>query len=94
MANNKKMKDFRNILVHSKSKKISETHEIPDTYPNKFIPVPQDNKKNSIFSFSTIENAEKFQKIVDEIYMIWLHNSRVLKIDIDLVGHISYEELK
>lgn len=85
------MKNFRNTLVHAKPNKFSVTHEIPERLPERLAPFPE--TKKTIMDFSSIETAESFQEAARQIGMIWLNNSSVLGLEVDLIGRPTYETL-
>lgn len=83
-----KMKNFRNALAHAKPIKASKTHEVPEDYPNKFLPLPKSNK--TILSYSSIENAEQFNKVANDLELLWIHNASVLNLNINTSGQFKY----
>lgn len=84
-----KMKIFRNTLAHAKPQKATATHEVPEDYPEIFLPFP--DEKRTIRSYSSIENAERFDEVADELEIIWMNNSRVLGFAVDTSGRPEYE---
>lgn len=86
-----KMKSFRNTLAHAKPQKVIEVHEIPEDYPERLVPFPKDKK--TILSYSSIENAERFQEVATELEMMWLHGAGVSGHEVDTVGAPSYKRI-
>ncbi len=87
-----KMIKFRNALAHAKPKELSETHEVDSDYQERFLPFPKE--KGTILSYSSIENAEKFESVIDELELLWMNNSRVLGVTIDTSGRRRFEIIK
>lgn len=85
------MKSFRNALAHAKPQKVSETHEVAEDFPNKLLPFPK--SKKTILSYSSIENAERFEEVASKLEMIWMCNARGLKLDVDTSGRVQYTEV-
>jgi hypothetical protein len=79
-----KMKRFRNDLAHTKPQKVSEIHEVPESFPENLVPFPQDRK--TILSYSTIENAERFEEVATELDTMWRQGAKVLGRLVDTVG--------
>lgn len=84
-----KMKTFRNALAHAKPQKVSKVHEVDEGYIERLLQPPESNK--TILSYSSIETAEAFDEVVTELEVLWMHNARVLKKEVDTVGGIKYE---
>lgn len=84
-----KMKSFRNTLAHAKPQKATATHEVPEDYPERLLPFPEEKK--TILSYSSIKNSERFDEVADELEMIWMNNSRVLGFSVDTSGRPEYE---
>jgi hypothetical protein len=86
------MKNFRNILAHAKPKNVHRTTEIGLELPDKLAPLPE--HKDSILSYSSIENAERFEKAATELELMWIHATNKLGIQVDTVGRPKYEEVR
>lgn len=86
-----KMKAFRNTLVHAKPQSVSEVHEVPIGLPERLAPFPKDKK--SIRSYSSIEAAERFEKVAEELELMWIHAASRLSITVDTVGAPEYETI-
>ena len=84
-----KMKRFRNDLAHAKPQKVSEIHEVPESFPENLVPFPQDRK--TILSYSTIENAERFEEVATELDTMWMQGAKVLGRLVDTVGVPTYK---
>ena len=85
------MKNFRNTLAHAKPKKISAIHEIPEHLPDRLAPFPKDKK--TIMSYSSIESAERFIEVADELDWMWSSHSGQLGYNVDTIGAVSYTHL-
>lgn len=86
------MKRFRNALAHAKPQKVSEVHEVPESCPERLVPFPQDKK--TIMSYSSIENAERFEEVATELEMMWMHGAKVSEHLVDTVGSPTYETIE
>lgn len=86
-----KMKNFRNALAHAKPQRASETHEVAEDFPERLLPFPEEKK--TILSYSSVENAELFDKVATELEMLWMYNSSALGIAIDTSGRREFELL-
>ncbi|MGK7925873.1 MAG: hypothetical protein AB4290_11605 [Spirulina sp.] len=89
----KKMQRFRIKLVHAKPQKISAVDEIPVDFPERFARIPTDKKekKTTILSFSTIENAERFDEVPYLLAMSWGKQARDLGYNVDTIGAPEYK---
>jgi len=85
------MKNFRNSLVHAKPHRVPENHEIDECVPNKLLPYPR--SKKSILSYSSIENAERFERAARELEMTWMHRALMSGYKVETVNFPEYEEL-
>lgn len=86
-----RMKNFRNTLAHAKPQIASEVHEVPDSFSEHLLPFPKGKK--TILWYSSIENAERFSDVVDEMEMLWMNNARVLGASVDTSGSRTFETL-
>lgn len=84
-----KMKTFRNNLVHAKPDVVSCISEIPSHLPEKIAQIPE--SKKSIASYSSIEEAERFDKVADQLEMLWMSGCSIAGIDVDTIGVPKYE---
>ena len=82
------MKTFRNALAHAKPQIASVVHEVPEDYPERTLPFPDSNK--TIISYSSIENAERFDKVAGELEILWLNNASVLGYNVETSGIPEY----
>lgn len=87
-----KMKQFRNALAHAKPQKVSKISELPVATPDRMAPPPKSNK--TITSYSSIEAAEQFDKIADELEILWLQNSHALGYKVDTAGIPEYQQME
>ncbi|MBS0423214.1 MAG: hypothetical protein JSR71_02015 [Proteobacteria bacterium] len=83
-----RMKSFRNALVHAKPQTATEVYEVAEDFPERLLPSPK--SKKTISSYSSIENAERFDEVADDLEMLWMHNARVLGIEVDTSGRPEY----
>ncbi|GAA5014048.1 hypothetical protein GCM10025794_02510 [Massilia kyonggiensis] len=86
-----KMKNFRNTLAHAKPQIAFDVHEVPNSFPEQFLPFPKEKK--SILWYSSIENAEHFNDVADELEMLWMNNVRVLGFLVDTSGRRVFEKV-
>lgn len=86
------MKNFRNILAHAKPRKLSRTTEIKADAPDRSAPRPE--PKNSILSYSSIKNAERFEQAANNLELMWINATTHLGIEIDTIGAPKYEEVR
>ena len=84
-----KMKSFRNALAHAKPQTLSEIHEVPEDLPEGFLPLPK--QKKTILSYSSIENAERFDEVADELELLWMNNAGALGYEVDTSGRPEYK---
>jgi hypothetical protein len=82
------MKSFRNALAHAKPQKVSVVHTVTENYPNRLLRTPGSNK--TILSYSSIENAERFEEVASDLEMHWVHQAGLLGIEIDTSGRPKY----
>lgn len=83
-----KMKSFRNALAHAKPYTSSEEHEVAEDFPERLLPFPK--PKKTILSYSSIENAERFDEVADELEALWMNNAKVLGYVVDTSGRPEY----
>jgi hypothetical protein len=86
-----KMKCFRNALAHAKPQKVAEVHEVPENRSERLVPFPQEKK--TIMSYSSIENAERFEEVATELEMMWMHGAKASGHPVDTVGVPTYETI-
>ena len=86
------MKSFRNTLAHAKPQSVSEVHEIPESTSERLAPFPRGKK--TIQSYSSIENAERFNEVATDLERMWIGAAINLGIKIDTVGAPKYEVIK
>lgn len=87
-----KMKSFRNSLAHAKPQRVTETHEIPENIPERMAPFPED--KRTIMSYSSVENAERFNEVARELELMWAHGVQAGGHKVDTIGAPVYETVK
>ncbi|HEE9765069.1 MULTISPECIES: hypothetical protein [Pseudomonas] len=85
------MKSFRNALAHAKPQKAFEIHEVAKDFPHKLLPYPK--SKKTILSYSSIENAERFDEVATRLEVMWMHNARVLNFLVDTSGRPEFTEV-
>jgi hypothetical protein len=87
-----RMKHFRNALAHAKPQKASRVTEIPENAPDQMAFYPKSNK--TITSYSSIEAAEQFDRVADEIEGLWLYHSDQLGYQVDTAGRPEYQVIE
>ena len=87
-----KMKQFRNALAHAKPQKATEVTELPEAAPDRMAFYPKSNK--TITSYSSVEAAEQFDKVADDLEMMWLHNASTLGYKVDTAGIPEYQVIE
>lgn len=85
------MKRFRNALAHAKPQKVTEVYEVPESHPERLVPLPQANK--TIMSYSSIKHAERFDEVATELEIMWMHGANASGHLVDIVGVTTYETI-
>ncbi|MDO6670503.1 hypothetical protein [Cobetia amphilecti] len=84
------MVKFRNTLVHAKPRKASKNYNIDKKFIHILPQFPDSDK--TIMSFSSISNAEKFEKSATNLEMLWLSYTSNSKYKVDTIGRPKVSE--
>lgn len=78
------MKIFRNSLAHARPQTATEMDEVSGNLPAGLVLFPKERK--TIFSYSSIDNAEKFNNVASWLDSAWMSQARKNGYAVDTIG--------